>query len=76
MISSKEVRFCSDCEEDTNHAVILIRKKSPFINEPNGPFKEFLSGFLSGTFLGGFVASMNEFDRHVICNGCGKKIVE
>jgi hypothetical protein len=56
--------------------VVLVRKQSPYESSPNRTQKEFFSGFVKSIFLGAFIASMDEFSRHVICEKCGNKTVE
>ncbi|EKY4203055.1 hypothetical protein RCQ54_002090 [Vibrio alginolyticus] len=76
MSHKTEVRYCSDCGTDTHHVVVLVRKPSAFKGAKNQKFKEFIAGAIKGWTLGAFVASMDEFERHLVCVKCGKKTVE
>ncbi len=71
-----EVHHCSICNEDTEHVVILVRKKSKFIDQKNRGIKEFFAGFIKSWALGPFLASMDEFERHLVCKVCGEKNIE
>ncbi|MFC7418494.1 hypothetical protein ACFQNF_01195 [Iodobacter arcticus] len=71
-----EIRHCSVCGVDTNHVVVLVRKTNPFKGEQHSKFKEFLHGAIKSWFLGAFIASMDEFSRHRICEKCGNKVIE
>lgn len=42
----------------------------------NRKLKEFISGFIKGWALGPFIASMDEFSRHLVCENCGEKTIE
>lgn len=61
---------------ETHHVVILVRKQSAFKGAKNQKLKEFIAGAIKGWALGAFVASMDEFERHLVCEKCGKKTVE
>jgi ribosomal protein L44E len=76
MPMSQEVCYCPSCQALTQHVVVLVRKPSPYESSPNRTQKEFFSGFVKSIFLGAFIASMDEFSRHVICEKCGNKTVE
>ncbi|WP_375057973.1 hypothetical protein [Zobellella sp. DQSA1] len=76
MSPTVEICHCASCGTETRHVVVLVRKTSAFKNEQNGKFKEFISGVVKGWFLGAFVASMDEFSRHRICETCGEKVIE
>ncbi|WP_428774428.1 hypothetical protein [Vibrio sp.] len=76
MSAKKEVHFCPTCGVETQHIVVLVRKESPFKGSKNQKFKEFIAGVIKGWALGAFVASMDEFSRHLICEKCGAKIVQ
>ncbi|EKF9702956.1 hypothetical protein O1C89_002333 [Vibrio cholerae] len=71
-----EVCHCSQCHADTNHVVVLVRKESPFKDRPNSKLKEFWHGAIKGWFLGAFVAAMDDFSRHRVCEACGHKEIE
>ena len=77
MISDdKEICYCAECHRDTSHIVVLVRKPSEFRGEKNQKLKEFFAGVVKGWALGAFVASMDEFSRHKVCEVCGTKIIE
>ncbi len=76
MAHSTEIQHCHKCQSDTEHVVVLVRKQSPFKNQENSQFKDFLTGFIKSSMLGAFVASMDEFERHLICSHCGEKRIE
>ena len=73
MISTEEKLYCSSCDKITKHYVVLVRK-SPGKDEKES--ESFWKGFVAGWFLGPFVASMNEFERHSICSLCGTQTVD
>lgn len=76
MSHQTETHYCSACDADTSHVLVLVRKESPFKEAKNRKTKEFLAGVLKGWALGPFIASMDEFERHLICEKCGNKIIE
>lgn len=76
MSSKIEVYFCSSCAVETNHVLVLVRKTSRFKHSKNRKSKEFITGLINGWAVGSFLASMDEFSRHLICENCGTKIVE
>ncbi|EPP22186.1 hypothetical protein L911_2310 [Vibrio fluvialis I21563] len=55
---------------------MLVRKASPYQDHPHRKWKEFIAGAVKGWALGSFVASMDEFSRHLICENCGHKTIE
>ena len=71
-----EIHNCSNCGVETRHVLVLVRKESEYKNSKNRKFKEFISGVIKGWALGAFVASMDEFDRHLVCENCGNKIID
>lgn len=73
MTTQTEVCFCESCGIDTVHILVLVRKPSGFKNSKK---KEFIAGVIKGWFLGPFIASMDEFSRHLICEKCGTTIIE
>ncbi len=75
-MSKTEMYFCSGCGKETPHVLVLVRKQSPFKNEKNPKRKDFIAGTIKGWALGPFISAMDEFERHLICEKCGKKIVE
>ena len=76
MNTSIEHCYCTSCRERTQHVVVLVRKKSEFVGKPNQKRLEFISGLVKGWFLGGFIAAMDEFSRHVVCEKCGHKEIQ
>ncbi|EJE4557623.1 hypothetical protein BWI06_RS10145 [Vibrio parahaemolyticus] len=75
-MSKIEIYYCSSCGTETPHVLVLVRKQSAFKNQKNQKFKEFIAGAIKGMALGSFFAAMDDFERHLICERCGKKIVE
>ncbi|GAK22325.1 hypothetical protein JCM19052_2917 [Vibrio sp. JCM 19052] len=65
MSKKTEVVMCPSCGVETHHVVVLVRKKSAFEGDKNRSKKEFISGFLKSTVFGAFLASMDEFSRHL-----------
>ena len=76
MNNSIEQSYCTSWRERTQHVVVLVRKESEFKGKPNQKRLEFISGLVKGWFLGGFVAAMDEFSRHVVCEKCGHKEIQ
>ncbi|MGR2669392.1 hypothetical protein [Vibrio campbellii] len=76
MSNKTEVVMCPSCGLETHHVVVWVRKKSAFEGDKNRSKKEFISGFLKSTVFGAFLASMDDFSRHLICENCGNKIIQ
>ncbi|MDF2154575.1 hypothetical protein [Vibrio sp. CAU 1672] len=76
MSQKKEVHFCPSCGVETQHIVVLVRKPTGFENASNRKFKEFVAGAIKAWFVGPFIASMDDFSRHLICENCGRKFIE
>ncbi len=76
MSDKTEMCFCKTCGVETLHFEVLVRKPSDFENSKNRKRKEFFAGFFKSFFVGAFLASMDEFSRHLICERCGTKIIE
>lgn len=74
MSNKTEVLMCPTCGVETHHVVVLVRKKSGFEGDKNRNKKEFIAGFLKSVVFGAFLASMDEFERHLIC-GDRKSVV-
>jgi len=72
MSNKMEVCFCDACGEDTNHVLVLVRKREPAKSTKH----KFILGLIKGWFLGPFIASMDDFSRHLVCEKCGRKIIE
>jgi ribosomal protein L44E len=71
-----EKHYCKCCGKETDHVLILVRKKTGFENSSNRKFKKFIAGFIKSWFLGSFIAAMDDFYRHLICKICGEKIID
>ncbi|QIA65305.1 hypothetical protein GT360_17320 [Vibrio astriarenae] len=68
MISQKEIQYCSACDTQTTHTVVLVRE------EPKeSKLKDFVYGMIKSSFIGGFYSAMDDFSRHSVCEQCGKK---
>ncbi len=65
MSNKTQVIMCPSCGVETHHVVVLVRKKSAFEGDKNRSKKEFISGFLKSTVFGAFLASMDDFSRHL-----------
>ncbi len=76
MSDQTEMCFCKSCRVETLHIVVLVRKTSAFENANNRKRKEFIAGFIKAWFVGPFLASMDDFSRHIICEKCGTTIIE
>ncbi|MEZ8715521.1 hypothetical protein AB6D81_05935 [Vibrio splendidus] len=76
MNNTIEQCYCTACREDTQHVVVLVRKTSAFADKPNQKRSEFWAGMIKGWFLGPFIASMDEFSRHLVCEKCGHKEIQ
>ncbi len=76
MSDQTEMCFCKSCRVETLHIVVLVRKASAFENAKNRKRKEFIAGFIKSLFVGPFLASMDDFSRHIICEKCGTTIIE
>ncbi len=76
MNGKKENHYCEKCARETSHFLVIVRKKSEFEGDEHQGRKEYIYGFLKGLFFGGFLASMDDLSRHLICEVCGNKIVE
>ncbi|HDM8170989.1 TPA: hypothetical protein P0E23_003622 [Vibrio harveyi] len=76
MSRKTEVFLCPKCGVETHHVVVLVRKKSAFEGDKNRGKKEFITGFLKSAVFGAFLASMDDFSRHLICENCGNKIIQ
>ncbi|EPO5780607.1 hypothetical protein ACUCAK_003020 [Vibrio harveyi] len=76
MSRKTEVFLCPKCGVETHHVVVLVRKKSTFEGDKNRGKKEFITGFLKSAVFGAFLASMDDFSRHLICENCGNKTIQ
>ncbi|GGA71021.1 hypothetical protein GCM10011369_10930 [Neiella marina] len=75
-MTSKEKRHCQPCNQETSHVVVLVRKESAFAGDEKQSTKEFIAGLIKGWAVGPFLAEMDDFERHLICECCGQKTVE
>ena len=76
MSTQTEVNFCKNCRKETTHILLLIRKKSSFENSKHRKIKEFIAGFIKSWCVGTFLAAMDDFNRHLICEQCGTTIID
>jgi protein-arginine kinase activator protein McsA len=76
MSTQTEVHFCKNCHKETTHILLLIRKKSPFENSKHRKIKEFIHGYIKAWWFGTFLAAMDDFNRHLICEECGETIID
>ncbi|MFZ3530169.1 hypothetical protein LCA30_13505 [Vibrio harveyi] len=76
MSRKTEVFLCPKCRVETHHVVVLVRKKSAFEGDKNRRKKEFITGFLKSAVFGAFLASMDDFSHHLICENCGNKTIQ
>jgi protein-arginine kinase activator protein McsA len=67
-----ESHYCKTCATETNHVIVLVRKT----NRNTSKFMEFLTGFITSRAVGPFLAAMDEFERHRVCERCGTKEIE
>ncbi|WDO02483.1 hypothetical protein C3Y05_002315 [Aeromonas allosaccharophila] len=76
LLSSTEKRFCPSCQRETNHVVVLVDKS--FGQQPTQEQKRkaFIKDFITGWAAGPFLANMDRFERHVICENCGNKVID
>ena len=76
MSAQMEMHYCQSCGFETNHVLVLVRKKSEFEKMKHRRLREFVAGLVKGWAVGPFIASMDDLSRHLICEKCGTKIVE
>jgi ribosomal protein L44E len=76
VLTSTERRFCPTCQHETNHVVVLVDKSYGKQVKPEQKRKEFIKDFITGWAAGPFLANMDRFERHVICESCGKKVID
>ncbi|MCM0147180.1 hypothetical protein KCN56_01180 [Photobacterium galatheae] len=76
MIAGMEKTYCKGCCREEHHVVVLVRKPTGFEKSSNRKLKEFIAGFIIGWAVGPFLASMDAFSRHLVCEVCGTKIIE
>lgn len=76
LLASTEKRFCPSCQRETNHVVVLVDKSFDKQPTPEQKRKAFIKDFITGWAAGPFLANMDRFERHVICEACGAKVIE
>ncbi|MDD1780070.1 hypothetical protein LRP49_02555 [Enterovibrio sp. ZSDZ35] len=76
MLHQIESYPCTACHITSKHITVLIRNPSPFQGAKDQKRKEFIAGLIKGWAVGPFLASMDEFSRHTICENCGRKTIE
>ncbi len=76
LLSSTEQRYCSSCQRETNHVVVLVDKSFGQQLTPEQKRKAFIKDFITGWAAGPFLANMDRFERHAICENCGKKVID
>ncbi|MFM5381889.1 hypothetical protein ACET87_07420 [Aeromonas veronii] len=76
MLSSTEQRYCSSCQRETNHVVVLVDKAFGQQLTPEQKRKAFIKDFITGWAAGPFLANMDRFERHTICENCGNKVID
>lgn len=76
MLSSTEQRYCPSCQHETNHVVVLVDKS--YGNEVKAEQKRtaFIKDFITRSAAGPFLANMDRFERHTICENCGNKVID
>lgn len=52
MSHQTETHYCSACDADTSHVLVLVRKESPYKSAENRKTKEFLAGLFKGMAVG------------------------
>ena len=76
LLASTEKRFCPSCQRETNHVVVLVDKSFGKQPTPEQKRKAFIKDFITGWAAGPFLANMDRFERHVICEHCGNKVID
>ena len=76
LLASTEKRFCPHCQRETNHVVVLVDKSFGKQPTPEQKRKAFIKDFITGWAAGPFLANMDRFERHVICEHCGNKVID
>ncbi|WP_429088440.1 hypothetical protein [Aeromonas allosaccharophila] len=76
LLSSTEKRFCPHCQRETNHVVVLVDKSFGKQPTPEQKRKAFIKDFITGWAAGPFLANMDRFERHAICEKCGNKVID
>ncbi|WP_421249659.1 hypothetical protein [Aeromonas sp. 603359] len=76
LLSSTEQRVCPSCQRETNHVVVLVDKSFGQQLTPEQKRKAFIKDFITGWASGPFLANMDRFERHAICEHCGNKVID
>lgn len=76
LLSSTEKRFCPHCQRETNHVGVLVDKSFGKQPTPEQKRKAFIKDFITGWAAGPFLANMDRFERHAICEKCGNKVID
>ncbi|MGL5555132.1 MAG: hypothetical protein ACRDC8_07555 [Aeromonas veronii] len=76
MLSSTEQRYCPSCQRETNHVVVLVDKSYGKEVKPEQKRTAFIKDFITGWAAGPFLANMDRFERHAICENCGNKVID
>ncbi|MFB2850049.1 hypothetical protein [Aeromonas veronii] len=76
LLSSTEQRYCPSCQRETNHVVVLVDKSFGKQPKPEQKRTAFIKDFITGWAAGPFLANMDRFERHVICENCGNKVID
>ena len=76
LLASTEKRFCPHCQRETNHVVVLVDKSFGKQPTPEQKRKAFIKDFITGWAAGPFLANMDRFERHAICEKCGNKVID
>ena len=76
LLSSTEQLVCPSCQRETNHVVVLIYKSYGKEVKPEQKRTAFIKDFITGWAAGPFLANMDRFERHVICENCGNKVTD
>lgn len=76
LLSSTEQRYCPSCQRETNHVVVLVDKSYGKEVKPEQKRTAFIKDFITGWAAGPFLANMDRFERHVICENCGNKVID
>ncbi|HHQ4884505.1 TPA: hypothetical protein ACSP3N_001072 [Aeromonas veronii] len=76
MLTSNERRFCPSCQCETSHVVVLVDKSFGQQPTPEQKRKAFIKDFITGSAASPFLANMDRFERHAICEHCGNKVID
>ncbi|WP_371189363.1 hypothetical protein [Thalassotalea maritima] len=71
-----EVCFCKACNQDTDHARVIVKPQLKEAKSRKEKVKEFLSALIAGWGAGATAGFMELRELHVICTNCGHKNIE